>query len=101
MPDEITASSWRYELRSETVLQQIGPFRVVRAIGEGGMGSVFLAQQDEPVRRQVAIKIIRSPFSRAEERIRFQAEEQAMARLSHPNVAQMFETGMTQDGYPY
>jgi non-specific serine/threonine protein kinase/serine/threonine-protein kinase len=101
MQDEITASSWRYELRADAVLQQIGPYRVIRAIGEGGMGSVFLAQQDEPVRRQVAIKVIRSPFSRAEERIRFQAEQQAMARLSHPNVAQMFEAGTTQDGYPY
>ncbi len=101
MPDETTVSTWRYELRAEEVLQQIGPYRVIRAIGEGGMGSVFLAQQDEPVRRQVAIKVIRSPFSRNEERIRFQAEQQAMARLSHPNVAQMFEAGTTAEGYPY
>ena len=101
MPDESTVSTWRYELRSEEALQQIGPYRVIRAIGEGGMGSVFLAQQDDPVRRQVAIKVIRSPFSRTEERIRFQAEQQAMARLSHPNVAQMFEAGTTAEGYPY
>jgi len=101
MHDETTVSTWRYELRAEDVLQQIGPYRVIRAIGEGGMGSVFLAQQDEPVRRQVAIKVIRSPFSRNEERIRFQAEQQAMARLSHPNVAQMFEAGTTAEGYPY
>jgi len=101
MPDESTVSTWRYELRSEEALQQIGPYRVIRAIGEGGMGSVFLAQRDDPVRRQVAIKVIRSPFSRTEERIRFQAEQQAMARLSHPNVAQMFEAGTTAEGYPY
>ncbi len=65
------------------------------------MGAVFLARQDEPVRRTVAIKVIRSPFSRSEDRIRFQAEQQAMARLQHPNVAQMFEAGTTEEGYPF
>jgi non-specific serine/threonine protein kinase/serine/threonine-protein kinase len=82
-------------------LQRIGPYRLLRSIGEGGMGAVFLAEQDAPVRRQVAIKVIRSLFSRAEDRIRFQAEQQAMARLQHPNVAQMFEAGTTADGYPF
>jgi serine/threonine protein kinase/tetratricopeptide (TPR) repeat protein len=82
-------------------MQQIGPYRLIRSIGEGGMGSVFLAEQDAPVRRTVAIKVIRSPFSRAEDRIRFQAEQQAMARLQHPNVAQMFEAGTTAEGYPF
>jgi non-specific serine/threonine protein kinase/serine/threonine-protein kinase len=82
-------------------LQRLGPYRLLRSIGEGGMGSVFLAEQDAPVRRHVAIKVIRSPFSRAEDRIRFQAEQQAMARLQHPNVAQMFEAGTTADGYPF
>ncbi len=79
----------------------IGPYRLIRSLGEGGMGAVFLAQQDDPVRRSVAIKVIRTPFARAEDRIRFQAEQQAMARLQHPNVAQMFETGTTPEGYPY
>jgi serine/threonine protein kinase/tetratricopeptide (TPR) repeat protein len=82
-------------------VQQIGPYRLIRSIGEGGMGSVFLAEQDAPVRRTVAVKVIRSPFSRAEDRIRFQAEQQAMARLQHPNVAQMFEAGTTAEGYPF
>ncbi|HEV7242089.1 MAG TPA: serine/threonine-protein kinase [Thermoanaerobaculia bacterium] len=79
----------------------IGPYRLIRVIGEGGMGSVFLAEQDAPVRRSVAIKVIRTPFARAEDRIRFQAEQQAMARLQHPNVAQIFESGTTPEGYPY
>jgi serine/threonine protein kinase/tetratricopeptide (TPR) repeat protein len=82
-------------------LRRIGPYQLLRPIGEGGMGAVFLARQDEPVRRTVAIKVIRSPFSRAEDRIRFQAEQQAMARLQHPNVAQMFEAGTTEEGYPF
>src|SRR5712692_1704018 len=82
-------------------LRWIGPYQLLRPIGEGGMGAVFLARQEEPVRRTVAIKVIRSPFSRAEDRIRFQAEQQAMARLQHPNVAQMFEAGTTEEGYPF
>jgi eukaryotic-like serine/threonine-protein kinase len=82
-------------------VQQIGPYRLIRSIGEGGMGSVFLAEQDAPVRRTVAIKVIRSPFARAEDRIRFQGEQQAMARLQHPNVGQMFEAGTTAEGFPF
>jgi serine/threonine protein kinase len=102
MTDEPTFRNRPYISRSDAVgVQQIGPYRLIRSIGEGGMGSVFLAEQDAPVRRKVAIKVIRSPFSRAEDRIRFQAEQQAMARLQHPNVAQMFEAGTTVEGYPF
>jgi non-specific serine/threonine protein kinase/serine/threonine-protein kinase len=81
--------------------QRLGPYRLVRVIAHGGMGSVFLAQQEGPVRRTVAIKILRSPFSRPEERIRFQGEQQAMARLQHPNIAQMFEAGATEEDFPF
>jgi non-specific serine/threonine protein kinase/serine/threonine-protein kinase len=102
MIDEPTFRNRPYISRSDAAgVQQIGPYRLIRSIGEGGMGSVFLAEQDAPVRRKVAIKVIRSPFSRAEDRIRFQAEQQAMARLQHPNVAQMFEAGTTVEGYPF
>jgi len=80
---------------------QIGPFKVVKLLGEGGMGAVYLAEQSEPVRRQVAIKLVhaslRSPMAVA----RFAAERQAMARLSHPHVAQLYEAGTTGDGFPY
>src|SRR5258708_25717047 len=81
--------------------QRIGPYRIARVIAHGGMAWVFLAHQQEPVRRTVALKIIRSPFSRTEDRIRFQAEQQAMARLQHPNIAQMFEAGTTAEGFPF
>jgi len=81
--------------------EHIGPFRIVRLLGEGGMGAVYLAEQDQPVRRQVALKLmhasLRSPLALA----RFTAERQAMARLSHPNVAQLHEAGTTNDGFPY
>ena len=81
--------------------ERIGPFRILRLLGEGGMGAVYLAEQDEPVKRQVALKLVhaslRSPVALA----RFTAERQAMARLSHPNVAQLYEAGTTRDGFPY
>jgi non-specific serine/threonine protein kinase/serine/threonine-protein kinase len=81
--------------------ERIGPFRITRLLGEGGMGAVYLAEQEQPVKRQVALKLVhaslRSPVALA----RFTAERQAMARLSHPNVAQLFEAGTTRDGFPY
>jgi non-specific serine/threonine protein kinase/serine/threonine-protein kinase len=81
--------------------ERIGPFRIVNLLGEGGMGAVYLAEQSEPVERQIALKLVhaslRSPVAVA----RFTAERQAMARLSHPNVAQLYEAGTTEDGFPY
>ena len=79
----------------------IGPYRVLRHLGSGGMGSVFLAEQTEPVRRQVAVKIMRGLFLDAETRARFEAERQAMARLQHPNVAQIFAADATPEGHPF
>jgi non-specific serine/threonine protein kinase/serine/threonine-protein kinase len=102
MSDEPTFRNRPYIARTDAIgVRELGPYRLIRLIGEGGMGAVYLAEQDAPVRRKVAIKVIRSPFSRAEDRIRFQAEQQAMARLQHPNVAQMFEAGTTVDDYPF
>lgn len=79
----------------------IGPFRILEPIGQGGMGVVYLAEQSEPVQRQLAIKLVhrnlRDPVSAA----RFEAERQAMARLSHPHIAQIFAAGTTVDGFPY
>jgi eukaryotic-like serine/threonine-protein kinase len=87
---------------SETRLPEtIGPFRILSLLGEGGMGSVFLAEQTDPVRRKVALKLIRSAFLGREARIRFETERQAMARLQHPNVAQIYEAGTTAEGQPY
>ena len=80
---------------------RIGPFRIVRRLGEGGMGVVYLAEQDEPVSRQLAVKVIRAELTTPEAAARFTAERQALARLSHPHIAQMYEAGTTEDGYPY
>ncbi len=81
--------------------QRIGPFRIVRLLGEGGMGAVYLAEQSEPVRRMVALKLIHASLRKPLALARFAAERQAMARLSHPNVAQLYEAGTTADGFPY
>ncbi|HUP62934.1 MAG TPA: serine/threonine-protein kinase [Thermoanaerobaculia bacterium] len=81
--------------------RRVGGFRLVRLLGEGGMGSVFLAEQDEPVHRTVALKLIRSSIAGPVAAARFDAERQALARLSHPNVAVMYEAGATAEGFPF
>ncbi|MEM7349872.1 MAG: serine/threonine-protein kinase, partial [Acidobacteriota bacterium] len=80
---------------------QIGPYRILDVLGQGGMGTVYLAQQDEPLRRRVALKIIRTRMASEEHHLRFAAEQQALARMSHPYVAQVFDAGTTEEGEPY
>jgi non-specific serine/threonine protein kinase/serine/threonine-protein kinase len=82
-------------------LEPIGPYRLIRKIGEGGMGQVWLAEQSEPIRRQVALKLIRSgAFDDALLR-RFQAERQSLALMEHPAIAKVFDAGATPVGQPY
>jgi non-specific serine/threonine protein kinase/serine/threonine-protein kinase len=80
---------------------QIGPYQIISTLGEGGMGTVYLARQSEPVERVVALKLIRGSLAGPTALSRFAAERQALARLSHVNVAQMFEAGTTDDFCPY
>src|SRR5262245_38606605 len=79
----------------------IGPYRLVSVLGEGGMGAVSLAEQTEPMRRTVAVKLIRGWRSDPDALRRFQAERQALALMNHPNIAQVFDAGATADGVPY
>ena len=88
--------AWANELAS----RRIGPYRIEGLLGEGGMGSVYLAEQEEPVHRRVALKVV-SRLSREDHRKRFAAECQALARLQHPNVAGLLEVGATDSGVPY
>ncbi len=81
--------------------RSIGPYRLVEVIGEGGMGTVWRAEQDFPVRRQVAVKLIRNEKRGSELLTRFEAERQALAMMAHPNVARFFDAGSTEDGQPY
>ncbi len=82
--------------------QRLGPYRLLRAIGRGGMGTVFLAMRDdEQYERLVAVKILRSGLEDTEIRHRFLAERQILARLEHPNIARLYDGGTTEDGRPY
>ncbi len=80
--------------------EAIGPYRLLEQLGEGGMGRVFLAEQDKPVRRRVALKILRTAVAGREARARFEAERHAMERLDHPNVGKILDAGTT-DNLPY
>ena len=81
--------------------EQIGPYRLLKILGEGGMGTVYLAEQTEPLRRQVALKLMRPSQVDPRTVHRFEAERQALARMNHPNVAQVYEAGDTELGQPY
>ncbi|MGA2258298.1 MAG: serine/threonine-protein kinase, partial [Thermoguttaceae bacterium] len=79
----------------------IGCYRLLEQIGDGGMGVVYMAQQREPVRRKVALKIIKPGMDTREVIARFEAERQALALMDHPNIAQVLEAGVTDSGRPY
>ena len=81
--------------------ERIGPYRLLERIGAGGMGEVHAADQLEPVRRRVALKLIKRGMDSEQVVARFEAERQALARMSHPNVAQVFDGGTADDGRPY
>jgi serine/threonine protein kinase/tetratricopeptide (TPR) repeat protein len=80
---------------------QIGSYKVVQQLGEGGMGTVFLAEQLEPVQRKVAFKIIRPGLESRQVIARFEAERQALALMDHPNIAKVLDAGATETGRPY
>ncbi len=80
---------------------QIGPYKLKEQIGEGGFGLVFVAEQERPVHRRVALKIVRPGLGTKEVIARFEAERQAVAMMNHPNIAQVFDAGVTADGRPY
>lgn len=81
--------------------EYIGYYRVLERIGEGGMGVVYRAEQREPIFRSVAIKVVKLGMDTHEVVARFEAERQALAMMNHPNVAKIFEAGVTDDGRPY
>ncbi len=79
----------------------IGPYKLLQEIGEGGMGSVFMAEQQEPVQRKVALKLIKPGMDSHHVIARFEAERQALALMDHPNIARVLDAGTTDSGRPY
>jgi non-specific serine/threonine protein kinase/serine/threonine-protein kinase len=81
--------------------QRIGPYHLLQKIGEGGMGEVWLAEQTEPVRRKVALKVIKQGMDTKAVVARFEAERQALALMDHPAIAKVYDAGATPQGRPY
>src|SRR4051794_31783978 len=79
----------------------IGPYKLLEAIGEGGMGIVYMAEQHRPVRRRVALKVIKPGMDTQQVVARFEAERQALALMEHPNIARVHDAGATGSGRPY
>ncbi len=79
----------------------VAGYRVLRRIGQGGMGDVWLAEQEAPVRRHVAVKVIKVGMDTDEIVVRFEAERQALALMNHPNIAGVYDAGATVEGRPY
>ncbi len=80
---------------------QIGPYKILETLGEGGMGTVYLAEQSEPVKRRVALKVIKAGMDSKAVIARFEAERQALAMMDHPCVAKVLDAGTTERGLPY
>ena len=88
-------------LPEETPGMRLGNYKLLQKIGEGGFGVVWMAEQEEPVRRRVALKVIKPGMDTAEVIARFKAERQALALMDHPNIAHVFDAGATEAGRPY
>lgn len=92
-----TPEAWREDLTGE----QVGPYRLVGLLGEGGFGTVYEAQQREPIVRRVALKILKPGMDSKQVLARFEQERQALALMDHPNIARVIDAGSTEGGRPY
>jgi serine/threonine protein kinase len=86
---------------TEKAGDRIGRYKLREKIGEGGFGTVYVAEQEEPVRRRVALKVIKLGMDTREVIARFEAERQALAMMDHPNIARVLDAGATEAGRPY
>ena len=88
-------------IASEIVGERIGRYKLLQKIGEGGCGVVYMAEQEEPVRRRVALKVIKLGMDTKSVIARFEAERQALAMMDHQNIAKVFDAGATDKGRPF
>ena len=88
-------------LPAEKPGDRIGRYKLLQQIGEGGCGVVYMAEQEEPVRRRVALKVIKLGMDTKNVIARFEAERQALALMDHPNIAKVLDAGATDTGRPY
>ena len=100
-PDEAVSQARIAATAEEKPLERIGRYKLLQQIGEGGCGVVFMAEQEEPVRRRVAVKIIKPGMDTKSVIARFEAERQALALMDHPSIAKVFDGGATESGRPY
>lgn len=99
--DALDSTSLQNEDTVNRSLKRIGHYRILQPIGQGGMGQVFMAEQSEPVKRRVALKIIKTDTPSREIVARFEAERQALAMMDHQNIAKVLDAGITEEGRPY
>ncbi|MEW6365930.1 MAG: serine/threonine-protein kinase [Acidobacteriota bacterium] len=99
--EEKESSEGSFPAPEDTVPQRIGNYRVLQRLGEGGMGIVYEAEQEAPVRRRVALKLVKWGMDTKEVLGRFESERQALALMDHPNIARVYEAGATAQGRPY
>ena len=99
--EEVSSNSAQERSVLEKPGDSIGPYKLLQEIGEGGMGVVFMAEQREPVRRKVALKIVKPGLDTKEVIARFEAERQALALMDHPNIARVLEAGAVESGRPF
>jgi eukaryotic-like serine/threonine-protein kinase len=100
--DDLTAHDWVISLTNAVATgKAIGPYRLEKELGSGGMGQVWLAAQTQPVQRWVALKLIRAGFYDSSVAQRFLTERQALALMNHPAIAKVFDAGTTESGQPY
>ena len=88
-------------LKPEESGEMIGPYKLLQQIGEGAFGTVWMAEQEQPLRRRVALKIVKLGMDTKEVLARFEQERQALAMMDHPNIARVFDAGATPLGRPF
>ena len=102
LPEDLTADATHESpFHDEAVGQTLGRYKLLERVGEGGYGVVYVAEQTEPVRRRVALKVIKLGMDTKQVVARFEAERQALALMDHPNIAKVLDAGTTEQGRPY